>query len=204
MRFADKRSPLAWPKWVSAIAVIAMLGLVPLRQPMPRAEADAPFAVEYYYKVKWGHFSEFLELYKKNHYPILKAQMGSRLVDFTAYAPLHHGDGRADWTFATELVFKDDAQFMLPSPAAQLAPEMFSDLDVFDAEERRRKKEEAQVKLRAQKQKLQSQLVLKGIVHNGTEPLAFIGTKGPPFLPIRSTYPQATSPPPRPSATSGR
>ena len=31
-----------------------------------------PYAVEYYYKVKWGHSEEFLTLFKKNHYPLLK------------------------------------------------------------------------------------------------------------------------------------
>ena len=40
--------------------------------------ADRPFVVEYYYKTKWGHADEFLKLFKKNHYPVLKkeAEMG--------------------------------------------------------------------------------------------------------------------------------
>jgi len=35
-------------------------------------KAQQPYSVEYYYKVKWGYFDEFMDLYKKNHYPILK------------------------------------------------------------------------------------------------------------------------------------
>ena len=31
-----------------------------------------PFVVEYYYRAKWGHADEFLRLFKKNHYPLLK------------------------------------------------------------------------------------------------------------------------------------
>ena len=31
-----------------------------------------PFVVEYYYKAKWGYAEEFLQLFKKNHYPLLK------------------------------------------------------------------------------------------------------------------------------------
>ena len=53
--------------------------------PQPRAEgqaegkhADRPFAVEYYYTVKWGHTDEFIRLFKKNHYPLLKKHVGSR------------------------------------------------------------------------------------------------------------------------------
>lgn len=108
--------------------------------PVTRAQTDdtAERTVWYFYRVKWGHQDEFVELFKKNHYPVLKEQMGSRLVDFTAYAPLHHGDGRADWTFATELVFKNDAQFMTPSPAEEIVPRLYSDLDTFREEERRR------------------------------------------------------------------
>ena len=30
---------------------------------------DRPYPVEYYYKVQWGYFDEFMELYKRNHYP---------------------------------------------------------------------------------------------------------------------------------------
>ena len=34
-----------------------------------------PFVVEYYYKAKWGHADEFLALFKKNHYPVLKKEI---------------------------------------------------------------------------------------------------------------------------------
>jgi hypothetical protein len=36
---------------------------------------DKPFVVEYYYKAKWGHADEFLKLFKKNHYPLLKKEV---------------------------------------------------------------------------------------------------------------------------------
>ena len=32
----------------------------------------APVTVEHYYRIKWGSGSEFRELYKRNHEPILK------------------------------------------------------------------------------------------------------------------------------------
>ncbi len=38
----------------------------------PQGAADQPYTVEYYYKVQWGHQQEFLDLFLKNHYPLLK------------------------------------------------------------------------------------------------------------------------------------
>lgn len=128
-------------KRIGSFSLVLLAGIViGTMLPPTRAQtsSESERTVWYFYRVKWGHQQEFVELFKKNHYPVLKEQMGSRLVDFTAYAPLHHGDGRADWTFATELVFKDDAEFMAPNPASGIVPRLYSDLDTFEAEERRR------------------------------------------------------------------
>ena len=38
---------------------------------------EGPFVVEYYYKAKWGHADEFIRIFKKNHYPVLKKQVDS-------------------------------------------------------------------------------------------------------------------------------
>jgi hypothetical protein len=37
--------------------------------------AGKPIEVAYYYRIKWGYHEEFIELFKKNHYPVLKAQI---------------------------------------------------------------------------------------------------------------------------------
>ena len=61
---------------------------------------EEPVTVAYFYKVKWGYQNEFLELYKKNHYPVLEAMVKSgRLVAVQTWTPRFHGDGRSDWTF---------------------------------------------------------------------------------------------------------
>ncbi|MEI9808956.1 MAG: hypothetical protein WDO16_14425 [Bacteroidota bacterium] len=33
---------------------------------------DDSFVIENYYKVKWGYADEFIDLWKANHYPLLK------------------------------------------------------------------------------------------------------------------------------------
>ena len=38
----------------------------------PQGGADQPYIMEYYYKVQWGHQQEFLQLFLKNHYPLLQ------------------------------------------------------------------------------------------------------------------------------------
>ena len=59
----------------------------------------------YFYTVKWGAQDEFLDLFQRNHYPILKAmEKAGRYRSVRTYVPEFHGDGRADWTFAVELV----------------------------------------------------------------------------------------------------
>jgi len=41
----------------------------------PQNAADQPYVMEYYYKVQWGHQQEFLQLFLKNHYPLLKKEV---------------------------------------------------------------------------------------------------------------------------------
>ena len=67
-----------------------------------------PFAVEYYYKVKWGHFGEFMELYKRNHYPVMKRlqELGD-IVEMRAAYPQHHAGEESRWDFRITLVWKD-------------------------------------------------------------------------------------------------
>ena len=36
---------------------------------------DQPYVIEYYYTARWGHADEFIELFKKNHLPVLLKQV---------------------------------------------------------------------------------------------------------------------------------
>ena len=85
---------------VAAVVAVAGLGA---QAPAPSAEATA--TTWYFYTVKWGSQDEFLDLFQRNHYPILKAQLDAGVYTrVRTYVPENHGDGRADWTFAVELV----------------------------------------------------------------------------------------------------
>src|SRR5258708_35379019 len=55
-----------------------------------QAVSDKPYVIEYYYKAKWGHAEEFIALFKKNNYPVLKKEfeLGCILKIF-AQVPLY-------------------------------------------------------------------------------------------------------------------
>jgi hypothetical protein len=111
---------------------------MPETEPVKDTPADTPVAVAYYYKVKWGYQDEFLELFEKNHYPLLQEQVKSgRLLNIELYVPRFHGDGRSDWTFMTILVFRSWQEFAT-SESSEIAKRMYPDQDTFKKEEQRR------------------------------------------------------------------
>jgi len=97
-----------------------------------------PVTIAYYYRVRWGHHEEFIELFTRNHYPILRAQVESgRMHEVKAYTPRFHGDGRADWTFLVTITYRDWAAVEAHSDRA-LTERLFPDQERYEAEERRR------------------------------------------------------------------
>ena len=90
---------------VAAVLMWAALGLAMAAAQAPAPSASATRTTWYFYTVKWGYQNEFLDLFQKNHYPLLKAQLDAGVyVSVKTFVPENHGDGRADWTFAVELV----------------------------------------------------------------------------------------------------
>ena len=115
--------------------------------PLPAAEGQAeekhterPFVVEYYYKAKWGHADEFIRLFKKNHYPVLKKQVDSgRMLRVSAVKPRYHATEDGRWDYRVTIVFKNvEAAFAPHSEEEAIKKELFSDQETFRAEEERR------------------------------------------------------------------
>jgi hypothetical protein len=98
-----------------------------------------PVAIAYFYKVKWGFQEEFIDLFKRNHYPILEAQLKSgRLLSIDMYTPRFHGDGRGDWTFMTILTYKNWQTIADSRESTKLVKQLYSDQRLFKREEQRR------------------------------------------------------------------
>src|SRR5882672_2273015 len=68
------------------------------------------FIVENYYKVKWGFADEFINLWKTNHYPLLKkAQAKGDIISITAEKPKLHSGEDTRWDFKVTIVYKNAA-----------------------------------------------------------------------------------------------
>ena len=68
------------------------------------------FVVENYYKVKWGYAEEFINLWKTNHYPLLKKAIEKGdVISVTAYKPRYHSGEDTRWDFRVILVFRTAA-----------------------------------------------------------------------------------------------
>jgi hypothetical protein len=124
------------PRFAALTLAGLLAGAAPLAHAQSPADAAAPqeHTTWYFYTVKWGHQGEFLDLFQKNHYPILKAQLGGAIESIRTFEPKNHGDGRADWTFAVELTFTGRKG---PSDE-ELAKKLYPDLETFRKEEQRR------------------------------------------------------------------
>jgi hypothetical protein len=103
------------------------------------ANLDRPFVVEYYYKAKWGHADEFLKLFKKNHYPVLKKEMEmGRIAKVWVDQPRYHAAEDGRWDFRVTIVFKNAAVANEPFDEVALLKQMYPDQETFQHEEQRR------------------------------------------------------------------
>ena len=99
---------------------------------------DKPVTVAYFYRVRWGHHDEWLELFLRNHWPILREQLGSGLLREVRLAQPHfHGDGRADWDVLVTITYRDWAALEEPAKP-EIAGRLYPDQEAFLAEEQRR------------------------------------------------------------------
>ena len=103
------------------------------------SKQEKPYKVEYYYKTKWGHAEEFIRLFKKNHYPILKKQVElGRLLNISAVRPRLHASEDNRWDYRVTLVWKNAAATDDGFDEATLSRQLFKDQKTFKQEEQRR------------------------------------------------------------------
>ena len=126
-----------------AAAILAAIALpgheVAAQAPAAQAASRSERTVWYFYRVKWGFQDEFQTLFARNHLPVLREEIkGGRLVSVKTYVPTYHGDGRADWTFAVVITFKDVAAMTGPSGEEEIQRRLYPDRAKFLKEEQRR------------------------------------------------------------------
>ena len=97
-----------------------------------------PVTILYFYRTRWGSHDEFMALFRRNHWPILKEQLAAgRYTAVELSTPRFHGDGRADWDVLVSITYRDWAAIQEHSDA-EIARRLFPDQEAFKAEEARR------------------------------------------------------------------
>jgi len=129
---------------LAAVAFVALIVSSPssaIRAQAPAGQAASKLerTVWYFYRVKWGYQDEFVTLFQRNHYPVLREQVKTgRLKAVKTFVPTYHGDGRADWTFAVQIVYRDTAAMVGPSEDDEIVKKLYPDQAKFQKEEQRR------------------------------------------------------------------
>jgi hypothetical protein len=100
---------------------------------------EEPYVIEYYYKIKWGYQQEFLDLYKKNHYPLLKDALESGdILEIRIESPENHASEYKRWDFRITAVWKSVAAKYAPFDEEALIKKLYPDLETWKKEEEKR------------------------------------------------------------------
>lgn len=133
-----------WNTFLTAATLAVLITLGTMQSLFAQNKQTQPavansFVVEYYYKVKWGHFDKFLELYTKNHYPILqRLQKMGRILSMSATYPINHASETARWDFRFTIVWKDAATAYEDFDQSPIVKELYPDQEKFKKEEQQR------------------------------------------------------------------
>jgi hypothetical protein len=106
----------------------------------PQGGAGQPYTVEYYYKCQWGHQQEFLDLFLKNHYPLLKKIVATgRMLGVKIEAPAYHTTEDGRWDYRVTIRFKNSTLATTSNPDEEgLIKELWPDQATYKKEEQRR------------------------------------------------------------------
>ena len=122
--------------------ILCLLSAMPLfaQGAPPQSAADQPYIMEYYYKVQWGHQQEFLQLFLKNHYPLLQRIVASgRMLSVKIETPANHMTEDARWDYRVTIRFKNSTVATTANPEEEtLIKQLFPDQETYKREEQRR------------------------------------------------------------------
>jgi hypothetical protein len=106
----------------------------------PQGSAGEPYVMEYYYKVQWGHQQEFLQLFLKNHYPLLmQGVKKGRMVSVKVETPANHMTEDARWDYRMTIVFKNSTVATTGDPdEPTVIKQLWPDQETYKHEEQRR------------------------------------------------------------------
>ena len=97
------------------------------------------FTIENYYKVKWGFADEFINLWKVNHYPLLKKAIDKGdIISVEAEKPTLHSGEDTRFDFKVTIVFKSEKLAFDPNLTKQYEKQLYPDLEKLKKDEQHR------------------------------------------------------------------
>ncbi len=97
------------------------------------------FTIENYYKVKWGYADEFINLWKVNHYPLLKKAIDKGdIISVEAEKPKLHSGEDTRFDFKVTIVFKNEKLAFDPNLTKQYEKQIYPDLEKLKKDEQHR------------------------------------------------------------------
>ena len=121
------------------VALLASIHSNAYGQEPGKSIKEKPFTVEYYYKAKWGYADEFIRLYKKNHYPVMKKEMEmGRILRIAVEKPRYHSTEDGRWDYKVTLVWKNIQVTDDGFDEENLIRQLYPDQETYKKEEQRR------------------------------------------------------------------
>ena len=125
--------------WFAVLLLIVTAPLFAQGAP-PQGGTNEPYTMEYYYKTQWGHQQEFLNLFLKNHYPLLKKEAETgRILSVRIDTPANHMTEDARWDYRVTIRFKNSTVATTSNPDEEkLIKQLWPDQGTYKKEEQRR------------------------------------------------------------------
>jgi len=126
--------------FLAAVFATALAAPLMAQGAPPQGGLGQPYAVEYYYKVQWGHQQEFLDLFLKNHYPLLlKGVASGRSLSVKIESPAYHTTEDGRWDYRVTIVYKNSTVATTADPdEAALIKQLWPDQVTYRNQEQRR------------------------------------------------------------------
>ncbi len=126
--------------FLAVLLLIAIAPAVLAQGAPPQGSADKPYVMEFYYKVQWGHQREFLDLFLKNHFPLLqKIEESGRILALKIETPANHMTEDSRWDYRVTITYKNSTVATTSNPDEEaVIKKLYPDQATYQHEEQRR------------------------------------------------------------------
>ena len=131
-----------------AVAILLVLASPLAAQGQPPAAAPlaaaGPVTVEYYYRIRWGSFWDFMDIYREHHAPVLaEMQRLGFITSIRTEAPVTHMAGDQRWGLRVTITYPGGNAATGADPgydrtAQEVSRRLFADREAHLAAETRR------------------------------------------------------------------